>query len=458
MTQPCGRTFALVALLTLATILAAPAQAEQAAQSGPAGASTGALNSVVLPIIHGAKLSTSGKTTRLEFAVAGVLKANAFVLADPERAIIDLPETLFRLDAASAGRRGGMIASYRFGLVQPGRSRLVIDLARPARIVSSDYQKLEGEAGRLTLVLESVPKAQFQALAGLRSGAPPEPQKAGEATDSVAAAREPFALRLRPRTGRIVVAVDPGHGGIDGGAIGRSRVQEKEITLEFARALARQLEASGRYQVIMTRDSDVFVPLGERVRIAREAGAKLFVSIHADTLNEKYVNGATIYTLSDKASDSHAARLAAKENLADKIAGHVSKQDQDQVGDILADLARRETRTFSHVFARSLVAYWKDAGRLNKNPLRSAGFTVLRAHDVPSVLLELGYLSSQSDSADLASAKWRAKAAGSVVSAVDAFFAQPNRRVELNAAGEPERIEEKPAGGTPGVAAASHSQ
>jgi N-acetylmuramoyl-L-alanine amidase len=175
--------------------------------------------------------------------------------------------------------------------------------------------------------------------------------------------------------------------------------------------------------VLMTRTSDVFVPLGERVRIARTSGAALFVSVHADTLaGEPGVSGATVYTASDKASDAEAARVAESENQADLVAGLDSSEEQSEVSDILFDLTRRETRAFSHVFARTLVGYWKEIGRLNKNPQRSAGFRVLKAPDVPSVLLELGYLSSEKDLTGLVAPAWRQKAAGTVAKAIDRFF------------------------------------
>jgi N-acetylmuramoyl-L-alanine amidase len=173
----------------------------------------------------------------------------------------------------------------------------------------------------------------------------------------------------------------------------------------------------------MTRTSDVFVPLAGRVAIAREAGADLFISIHADTISDTSgVSGATVYTVSDKASDQQAAKLAEKENLADAAAGLEGKDDANDVSDILFDLTRRETRTYSHVFARTLVSHWAEAGRLNKNPHRSAGFKVLKAPDVPSVLLELGYLSNEKDTAALMSPEWRGKAADAIVRSIDAFF------------------------------------
>jgi N-acetylmuramoyl-L-alanine amidase len=222
-----------------------------------------------------------------------------------------------------------------------------------------------------------------------------------------------------------VIVLDPGHGGVDVGAMGRQHAVEKSVVLDFAKALATRLRAGGQYKVVMTRDDDTFVPLGERVRIARRQGAALFVSIHADTLSGggDSVQGATVYTVSDRASDAEAARVAESENKADAAAGVEAKEEAGDVNDILFDLTRRETRAYSHVFAHSLTQYWKVAARLNKNPSRSAGFVVLKAPDVPSVLLELGYLSNDQDAGQLTSPVWRDKAAEQVARAIDAFFA-----------------------------------
>ena len=217
--------------------------------------------------------------------------------------------------------------------------------------------------------------------------------------------------------------LDPGHGGPDTGAIVNG-VVEKDVALAFANMLAAKLEAAGGFNVVMTRSSDVFIPLSERVRVARAANAALMISIHADTLTETAdVSGATVYTVSDKASDAYAAKVAAKENEADQAVGVDGQQDAADVNDILFDLTRQETRAYSHVFARTLVNYWKIAGRLNKNPQRSAGFVVLKAPDVPSVLLELGYLSSPVDSAALTSDAWRDQATGRMAEAIESYFA-----------------------------------
>jgi N-acetylmuramoyl-L-alanine amidase len=221
-----------------------------------------------------------------------------------------------------------------------------------------------------------------------------------------------------------IIVVDPGHGGVDSGAMADGLV-EKDIVFDFANELAAKLRATGHYKIVMTRDKDVYIPLSVRVKIARESHASLFISVHADklTADTQAVSGATVYTRADRASDAEAARTAEKENQSDATAGVEGKEEPTDVSDILFDLTRRETRAYSHVFARTLVNYWKIAGRLNKNPERAAGFRVLAAPDVPSVLLELGYLSNAHDAKSLVSPEWRNATTDKVVAAVNAFFA-----------------------------------
>jgi N-acetylmuramoyl-L-alanine amidase len=223
---------------------------------------------------------------------------------------------------------------------------------------------------------------------------------------------------------RPIVVVDPGHGGIDNGTIASTGVMEKQIVLDFAMALRDRLEQSGKYRVVMTRIDDSFVPLADRVRMARIRQAALFISIHADALKkgEGEAQGATVYTLSETASDAEAARLAENENRADVIAGIDLSNESTAVADILIDLAQRETKTFSTHFAKSIVASMRKVAKMHKHPLKSAGFKVLKAPDVPSVLIELGYVSSESDLKQLTSGTWQAKTAGSVAQAVDTYF------------------------------------
>jgi N-acetylmuramoyl-L-alanine amidase len=226
----------------------------------------------------------------------------------------------------------------------------------------------------------------------------------------------------RPEPKRVVV-LDPGHGGVDPGAVGASGTFEKEVTLAVAREIRRQLETSGRYKVVMTRDDDVFVRLRDRIARARAAGAELFVSIHADSMRNRETRGASIYTLSEHASDDEAAALAARENRADIIAGIDLSHENKDVASILIDLAQRESMNHSASFAGLLVEEMdRDIQLVSVKPHRFAGFAVLKAPDVPSVLVELGYLSNRNDEQQLTRPHYRTKVSGSIVRAIDRFF------------------------------------
>jgi N-acetylmuramoyl-L-alanine amidase len=221
-----------------------------------------------------------------------------------------------------------------------------------------------------------------------------------------------------------VIVIDAGHGGVDNGTVAESGENEKDLVLDFAKALRERIEKKGKFRVVMTRDDDTFVALGDRVKIARAQGAALFVSIHADALPkaEGDAQGATIYTLADRGSDTEAEKLAESENKADAIAGINLTEEPPDVADILIDLTQRETKTFSNRFARTLADQMKSVARMHKHPLKSAGFKVLKAHDVPSVLVELGYVSNKDDLQHLVSESWRSKTVGSVAQAVDMFL------------------------------------
>jgi N-acetylmuramoyl-L-alanine amidase len=240
------------------------------------------------------------------------------------------------------------------------------------------------------------------------------------------AARKPEPTPQNSADPRPIVVLDPGHGGIDTGtrARGNGGIAEKTLVLDFALTLRDKLEKTGRYRVVMTRTDDTFVPLADRVRLARSRGAQLFISIHCDALarGDGEAEGATVYTVSDKASDAEAARLADAENRADVIAGVDLSAEPDDIADILIDLAQRETKTFSAQFARDLVAELKSAARMHKHPLKSAGFRVLKAPDVPSVLIELGYVSNSQDLKQLVSDSWRSRAGDAIVQAIHTFF------------------------------------
>jgi N-acetylmuramoyl-L-alanine amidase len=289
----------------------------------------------------------------------------------------------------------------------PRGSRIVIDLARsacPARVESKPV--VEGAlASRLRIEVKPCDEAAFAGL--IR---PPDDSNSG------------LSLLVPPE--QRVIVIDPGHGGSDGGAHGLGGALEKTLVLEFCDELRRQLDETKRYTIVMTRDRDEYVDLDDRVTVAREANASLFVSVHADTLGEAPdVGGTTVYTVADRASDAEAARIAARENAADQGEGKERRAQQDPgVADILFDLKRRETRLYAHIFSRDLVNGLRAETRLNHNPERGAGFVVLKAPEFPSVLVELGYLSNPQDVQALNSPQWRARTASAMVGAIDAFF------------------------------------
>jgi N-acetylmuramoyl-L-alanine amidase len=299
----------------------------------------------------------------------------------------------------------------------------VFDLTGPARIANCQVlDAANGQPPRLVLELEEVDRTTFVQSLGVESR--PELRPAIAEAVSVAAPAE-AAKPAMPADSRPVVVIDPGHGGIDNGTQSGSE-SEKNLVLGFGLALRDRIEKSGKYRVVMTRTDDTFIPLADRVRIARNQSAALFVSIHADALprREGDAQGATIYTLSDRASDAEAGRLAEAENKADAIGGVNLTEEPTEVADILIDLAQRETRNFSNRFARLLVGEMKNTSRMYKHPLKSAGFKVLKAPDVPSVLIELGYVSNKGDLENLVSENWRSRTVGSMAQAIDAFFAK----------------------------------
>jgi len=297
----------------------------------------------------------------------------------------------------------------------PGGSRIVIDTRGPVRIDQVFVlDPLDGQPARLVLELVAVNRETFMRTLALedRARRPPEPKKADR--------------DAKPGDQRPLVMLDPGHGGIDHGTTAPSGETEKSIVLDFALGLREKLEKAGKYRVAMTRTDDHFVPLAERVRMARAQSAALFISIHADALpkHDGDARGAAIYTLSETASDAEAARLAETENKADLIAGVDLSAEAGDVADILIDLAQRETKHFAANFAKTLLAELKTSARLHKHPLKSAGFRVLTAPDVPSVLIELGYVTSPKDLKLMTSETWRARATDSIVQAIHTFFAK----------------------------------
>ncbi|HEX2509233.1 MAG TPA: N-acetylmuramoyl-L-alanine amidase [Microvirga sp.] len=359
------------------------------------------------------QVETDGGQTRFKITLSQAVTATAHIMERPDRVILDLPEVAFHLPSETGRRREGLIASYRYGLFAPGRSRVVMDLAQPALVSRIDTLPHPRDGSTLLIVeLSKADRDEFH-------------RAAAESASSLSAPVVEAAAD-NPKDKRPVIMLDPGHGGVDPGAAATGGMFEKDIVFAFARMLKKKLEGEGRYRVLMTREQDVFIPLGERIRLAQRAKADLFISIHADSIagGQQDVRGFTVYTGSERASDADSARLADRENQADSVAGVDTRETAaEDVSDILRDLTTRETRAFSHNFAARLVSELDTVARMNKNPHRQAGFRVLRAHDTPSVLVELGYLSSRKDFDLLISDEWRDRSAAAMTGAIDRFFA-----------------------------------
>jgi N-acetylmuramoyl-L-alanine amidase len=393
-----------------------PARSAEGQPPAPAAVSS-------FPIASDARLAGDAKQTRFVLDLDKPIAHRAFALADPYRIVIDIPQVSFQLPAGVGIAGRGLIKAFRYGLVMPGGSRIVFDLTGPAKIANSYVlEAANGQPPRLVLELTEVDRTAFmQSLAS-----EPRPELRPAVADGKAVQPAAPAKPAGPPDNRPVIVIDPGHGGPDNGTqAGGSDFMEKNLVLTFGLALRDRIEKSGKYRVVMTRDEDTFIALDERVRIARNQSAALFVSIHADALpkGEGDAQGATIYTLSEKASDAKAERLAEAENRSDSIAG-VTISEEPAVTDILIDLAQRETRTFSNRFARALMNEMKTTVRMHQHPLKSAGFRVLKAPDVPSVLVELGYVSNKGDRDHLVSESWRNRAVGAMSQAIDAFLAK----------------------------------
>jgi N-acetylmuramoyl-L-alanine amidase len=394
------------------------------ASAGIGGAAEGESPNAVaasnFPIASEARLAGDAKQTRFVLDLDRPIQFRAFALADPYRVVVDIPQVSFQLKAGAGTAGRGLIKAFRYGLVMPGGSRIVFDLTGPAKIANSHVlAAANGQPPRLVLELEQVDRTTF--VQSLGAAGRPELKPAISDAVEASAALKPAA----PADPRPVVVIDPGHGGLDYGTQAGG-ANEKELVLEFGLALRDRIEKSGKYRVVMTRTDDTFIPLADRVKVARNESAALLVSIHADALprHEGDAHGATIYTLSDRASDAEAERLAETENKADAIGGVNLTEEPTEVADILIELAQRETRTFSNRFARLLMGEMKATVRMHKRPLKSAGFKVLKAPDVPSVLVELGYVSNKGDLKHMVSESWRKRTVGSIARAIEAFFAK----------------------------------
>jgi N-acetylmuramoyl-L-alanine amidase len=371
--------------------------------------------SASIPVATEVRLGGDDKQTRFVVDLSQKIDVAAFTLADPYRVVIDLPQVTFKLPPQAGEHGRGLVKAFRYGLIMQGGSRIVLDTKGPVRVDKAfTLAAAAGQPARLVLDLSATDRASFlrditmqdrSLRTASKTNVSPAPEAAGD-----------------PRP---LIVIDPGHGGIDSGTKSGHGQDEKDVVLAFGLMLRDKLLKTGKYRVAMTRSDDTFIPLTERTQFARARKASLFISIHADSIphSEGQAEGASVYTLSPHASDAEAARLAEVENKSDVIAGVDLSSEPNDVANILIDLAQRETKAFSLQFARDLVGEFKSTTRLHLHPMKSAGFIVLKAPDVPSVLVELGYMSTKDDLVHLMSPDWRSRTADSLVHAVDTFFA-----------------------------------
>ncbi len=369
-------------------------------------------------VVSAARIGIHTGATRFVMDMNHRVDYRVFTLANPYRVVIDMPELSWALPPGGGEAGRGLIERYRYGLFRADTFRVVLDMAKPVRVRKHFVIEPTGKHGyRLVFDLEPVSESRFEDQGALQLAALPTPKP------RVPKAQPPMGQMPRRSDGKRTVVIDPGHGGVDPGAIGVGGVYEKKVTLATSKLLKRELEASGRYHVVLTRERDIFIPLRERVAIARRNGAELFLSLHADSIGKKSLRGASVYTLSDKASDAEAAELANRENQADVIAGVDLTNRDPVVSGILIDMGMGYTAQLSGRLQEFVIANLSGSTRMLRKPARSAGFAVLKAPDVPSVLVELGFLSNRRDAAMLRSSKHQAKLAKSLRHAVDAYFA-----------------------------------
>jgi N-acetylmuramoyl-L-alanine amidase len=361
----------------------------------------------------------------------------SFMLADPVRLVIDMP--VFNWRAGSIARPAGTgVTDIRQGPLQPGYSRIAIDLSHPSLIQSAFLiPRRDGQPHRLVLDIARTDAEKFTRHRSITHGTLQIGDTAGmtQASLNIPAVDDRIAGNIapapasKPPQGRAsqkkpLIVIDAGHGGNDPGALGAHGLKEKNITLAMAYDLKKSLEATGRYKAQLTRDKDIFLRLSHRVSIARQKKADLFISLHADSINRAGVRGASIYTLSETASDAESEKLAARENLADAIAGLDLSHEDEDVANILVDLAMRDTMNQSKFFANKTIGNLKKSGvRVLDNGHRYAGFAVLKAPDIPSVLIELGYMSNAQESTLLSQPEYRGKIATALVDSIDGYFA-----------------------------------
>ncbi len=367
-----------------------------------------------VPEVADIRIGHSNGKTRFVLDVNQKIKYNIFTLANPNRVVIDITEVNWKNNFGGAEGKG-YIDKYRFGLFKPGTSRIVLDIKFPVKVAKSFIiPPKKNKKFRFVIDLKKINQKSFEA------------KIKKPVTRAIKERHMPKAdNNLRKMRKKKLIVLDPGHGGHDPGNLGGKGYRgfpEKTVVLSAALTIKKELERTGRYEVVMTRSRDVFVKLRGRSRIAHNRQADLFISIHADSFKSPKVRGATVYTLSEKASDREAAAMARRENKSDIIAGMDLEEEIDIVQSILIDLVKRETMNLSSSFANELVPQLKRVVLLRTRPHRTASLMVLKGLDVPSVLVELGYLTNRKDAKLLMQKETQQNIGKSIVRAADNFF------------------------------------
>jgi N-acetylmuramoyl-L-alanine amidase len=372
-------------------------------------------------IVSSAAVSETDTGMRFDMQITGSVDARAYVLANPYRVVLDMPTVEFRVPQGTGLQPSGFVKEFRYGLVGKDRARIIFDVDGPT--LAGTPRLTAGPDGKTMLLsLDLVPTDKSSFMARL---APKKPAAKVASTDPIGIIPKPKPAD--PRQNRPLIVIDPGHGGPDSGAVSPNGQLEKDLVLAIAKVLRDKLIATNRFKVLMTRETDVFITLKGRVDFAQAKRADLFVSIHADSTQRgrrwQRVSGGTIYTRAERATDEQSRLLAAKENAADLMAGEERGQDEnDTMSNIGVDWARQETKGLTQALASELVDRLRAAVPMTPDAHRQAAFYVLRSPDVPSVLIETGYVNNKSDVGNLTSPEWRQGMAGAIAQAVDKYF------------------------------------
>ena len=356
---------------------------------------------------------------RIVFDADSEFDYKVFTLNDPKRLVIDVKDIDVSQNVADNKDENVFVKNVRIGSVNGEKIRIVFDLSKPVFIKKIMMLPPQSQFNwRFAIDLEASSERDFIARVGEKYAQSSQQYNGKESSVVVQKQEQKTLQNSAPK----IIVIDAGHGGIDPGAIGYNGTYEKNITLAMAKELKESLDKNKKYKVYLTRNRDVFIPLRDRVKISRGYNADLFISIHADSAKNKKATGLSVYTLSKTASDKEAAALAEKENKADIVAGVNFAEYSKDVNDVLLDLSQTMTNNSSSEFAALLSAQMSKVVKTVSNTHRFAGFAVLKAPDVPSVLMELGYLSNATEEKQLKQKSYREKLVKAACKAIDKYF------------------------------------